>query len=52
MPSRPFSRYRQNGHTISEQVLALARADYLKLSVQVAQRTVRFWKVRETAEKS
>lgn len=45
-------KHRQRGHTVPADILALACADYGKLSSEVAQRTVRFWKVRETTDRS
>jgi uncharacterized protein (DUF2336 family) len=43
-------RNRHSNHKISDQVIALARSDYDRLSVATAQRTLRFMKIREAAK--
>jgi uncharacterized protein (DUF2336 family) len=42
-------RNRQPGHTVPDGIVTLAQADYIKLSKEVAERTIRFWKVRDKA---
>jgi uncharacterized protein (DUF2336 family) len=43
-------RNRHANHTVSDQIIELARNDFLRLSVATAQRTIRFWQVRAAAE--
>jgi hypothetical protein len=45
LSNRPFE------HPIAEQTLKLAWKDYGKLSVETAQRTLRFWQVHNKLEK-
>ena len=43
-------RNRHSNHKISDQIIAMARSDYERLSVATAQRTLRFMRVREAAK--
>jgi len=43
-------RNRHSNHLVPEQIIALARRDYDRLSVATAQRTLRFMQVREAAK--
>jgi uncharacterized protein (DUF2336 family) len=43
-------RNRHSNHKIPDQIIALARGDYDRLSVATAQRTLRFMQVREAAK--
>jgi uncharacterized protein (DUF2336 family) len=43
-------RNRHSSHKISDQIIAMARNDYERLSVATAQRTLRFMQVREAAK--
>jgi hypothetical protein len=43
-------RNRHSNHKIPDEILALARGDYDRLSVATAQRTLRFMQVREAAK--
>ncbi|TAK47459.1 MAG: DUF2336 domain-containing protein [Xanthobacteraceae bacterium] len=47
---RMILKNRHPGHTVPEQILQLAQADYIKLSAPVARRTIRFWRVRDKVE--
>jgi uncharacterized protein (DUF2336 family) len=40
-------RNRHSNHAVSEQIIALARSDYDRLTVATAQRTLRFMQIRE-----
>lgn len=43
-------RNRHSNHAVSEQIIAMARSDFERLSVATAQRTLRFMQVREAAK--
>jgi uncharacterized protein (DUF2336 family) len=44
-------RHRHANHNVSDEIIALARNDFLKLSVAAAQKTLRFMQVHATVQK-